>query len=738
MFPASQIQALAIGTLALVPLGWMLYMSPGRVSMNLTNSLAPADVFFIVCGITPLAFICATSALLDSSLGQALYRPSSESPRSGVSKLLAHLWLPLWQVLKTAAPRPSYFGNPWSAGEVGMTVILALCNIAWVFVPIVVRLNSKSHSHGPDQGPAYKWARSICGWAGWAGLWDAGLCILFVIRENMATKKLLGSEAGQYHRVVRFHIGLGYTSFLMMTLHSLFFLIDFIVKNTFAEEMFPWVSSMGYWNFAGLVSWLALVGMVATSVYKVRRSNYRVFYWTHQLYVLFFFFAFVHMGIMAAYPVMFPCLYFIYDRLRPRLLFKRSTEAYIEKTPSDSIVKVQVPIPDAWKTTSGYAPGDCIASYYPESPDRLTLLIKTNGQWTTEVAKLCPDQQDRVKVPVKIDGPFGSRSTSYLEYESLVLVAGGSGVAALLPFVRHYAVAGPTSGKLHLVWTAKSESDVVTFAQFVLDMADKNSLLSSRVSLSLHITGKPAKTADEAKLLDSNGADNSKDFSSVESKTAANLDSKDLATTVSGAEQPVGTGRPSLLPQGRPNAKARVADLTLVCVVFLMGILGWYLGVTLNPTGDMMELCMSDDAFKLVGLDHFMCWYVSPAAPAVLSVLLASVSGLMYTFFYAFVRTHVADSARQVGTLSEPEQSGDLAPVSWIDHDLLAARLAELDVVRTRPDLAAILSRFDQDAGASGTRCAVIGAGPERLMRTLQYLAVGHKNLDWQRESWKV
>ncbi|KAI9202882.1 uncharacterized protein BJ171DRAFT_460986 [Polychytrium aggregatum] len=702
-------------------------MSQGDFPDTTDAVLESVDIYYILFAIAPLAVISVASALIDDSVLVGLRRPSVESPTTFHWSLLK-LWHPRWQVLKATAPRPSFFGNAWSLGEVLIVALLVISNLAWVFVPII----QSPPSSVPASAALYNWVQQITTQTAWAGLWDAGLCILFVVRENLITKKALGHNAGQYHRSNRFHIGLGYTSFLLITAHAIFNIVDFINKGRVPKSFFPWASNYGYGNLGGLLAWLSLLGIAATSVYKVRRSNYRVFYWTHQLYVTFFLFALIHKGTNLAYPFIFPCLYFVYDRLRARVYFRRfNATASVQKTLSDTIIKVDIPIADAWQGASTYAPGDwvnicvpqisalhwhpfSIASYCHDTPDRITLLIKVGGKWTTKLAKLC-EHQDKVHVPIKVDGPFGSRSVSYLHHERLLMLVGGSGISAVLPFIYHYTIAGPASGKMRLIWTVKDESTALAYSSFLLDYVNKSTLLSSKLTLDLHITGS-MKTDPDTDSPDH--IDSAKDMDADHAKAVKDnviLDDKIANIT-----------------KRKAHWKARLTDLALACVVFGFGIAGFVIGILVRPAGAEADKCDSNTAFKLVGLDHFLCWYLEPLSSSVLSIAFATIAGLLFLRLFVTGGSSSAPNA----ALSAADDSDSASHLS--EGGVLHNLILKLNVNRARPDFKVVTEEMDKYAGEKGTNVAVLGAGPERLMRTLQHIVVGCKHLDWYRESWKV
>jgi predicted ferric reductase len=150
------------------------------------------------------------------------------------------------------------------------------------------------------------------------------------------------------------------------------------------------------------------------------------------------------------YPLLAPVAYFILDRILPRFSTTRSTSVIATRVGAD-IVRVVIPS----STANPYAPGDwvniripslgwhqtfhpfSIGSYYPESPERKVLYIKARGRWTRKLVDSI-EINNSVTLSAYVDGTFGSRATDYLQAEALCVVAAGTGIAALIPYVRHY------------------------------------------------------------------------------------------------------------------------------------------------------------------------------------------------------------------------------------------------------------------------------------------------------------
>jgi hypothetical protein len=182
------------------------------------------------------------------------------------------------------------------------------------------------------------------------------------------------------------------------------------------------------------------------------------------LWVPFFFFLPLHYFVVW-YPLLAPVAYFILDRILPRFLTAQTTSVVATRVGQDI---VQVTIPNS--AANLYAPGDwlnvnipsigrlqwhpfSIGSYYPESPEHKVLFIKARGCWTRKLVYSI-EINCSVTLSAFVDGTFGSRATDYLQADALCVVAAGTGMAALIPYVRHFhavhngsKVCGTSKGK---------------------------------------------------------------------------------------------------------------------------------------------------------------------------------------------------------------------------------------------------------------------------------------------------
>ncbi|KAJ3103956.1 hypothetical protein HDU96_009088 [Phlyctochytrium bullatum] len=678
--------------------------------------------FLLSFALPPVAVLLAVHFFLDTdTTGRSI--DADKSP----SRLTAAIWRARWRLAmgKTV--------GTWSVGDLLMVTTLVVCNLLWWLVPTVSRLvNNPSPSFELNTRMIFD---KLAGWAGWAGIWDGALAIFFALRENHLLKHTLPAEGSQYHVAIRYHIGLGYACLFMETFHSVYYLIVYAIDNTFADSMFPWRTAMGYWNGAGFISWVALVIMSATSVFKVRRWSYRLFYWSHQFYIVFILFSLMHYYV-GWYVFVGPLLYFIHDRVSPHLRMHRRQKAHL-RTLTPSTLRMDIPLstlPSHLRVDS-FAPGDwvnlCIPSIsrlnwhpfsiagLPSSTNpTLTLVVKSRGAWTQQLHALA---SAGVPIDVRIEGPFGARGTSYLGHRHLVVVAGGTGMAALIPFVRRYAAAGAGERAVHIVWAIRDARDALGCWEFVKDLA---ALVGPRGTATLHLTqAKPARVTEVTTSTPTNNTEvNERGWLVADSKDEKKAGSTSPAMEVM---TPAATTQ-SMLSLHRTWVGVNVL-LTLAC--FGAGVGGYAFGRIWVFDFDM-AFCMLDEAATVSGSLHFYCWYWYYMAPVLMSAVFALISSLLV----ALVLPHFLGLGHKPSTAPVPQPSFALDLATASPDDVLASLTEQLRtsqggavriVAGSRPDVADVLRGVvtrarDETEEAAGGAIEAVGlmvAGPERMVR---------------------
>ncbi|KAL4193394.1 hypothetical protein AMTRI_Chr06g176670 [Amborella trichopoda] len=301
--------------------------------------------------------------------------------------------------------------------------------------------------------------------------------LLFPILRVLALPQLLGL---QYEVSVRYHIWLGNTMMLFSVLHGFTIMFAWGIKHSLQEELLKWQKT-GSVNLAGEFALMAGLIIWITSIYYIRRKWFELFYWTHHLYGVFIVFFLFHVGDRHFYTVISGVLLFTLDKILrivqskattslicARILPCQAIELILSKHPSmkytaTSTIFVKIPTISKfqWHPFS-------IASSSSTDTDRISIIAKCQGEWTKSLYNTIHDALDssgnQIKsLPVAIEGPYGAISESYLRYESLLLVAGGSGITPFLSILQEVATRNRNkkfSQRIQLIYIVKKSKDL--------------------------------------------------------------------------------------------------------------------------------------------------------------------------------------------------------------------------------------------------------------------------------------
>ncbi|KAL1192218.1 Ferric reduction oxidase 3 [Cardamine amara subsp. amara] len=221
---------------------------------------------------------------------------------------------------------------------------------------------------------------------------------------------------------------------------------------------------------AGLVMW-------ATTFPTIRRRFFEVFFYTHYLYMVFMLFFVFHVGISYSL-ISFPGFYiFIIDRFlrflqsrnnvkldSARVLPCETIELNFSKNPimiynPTSILFVNIPSISKlqWHPFT-------ITSSSKLEPEKLSVMIKSQGKWSTKLYKMLSSSDQIDHLAVSVEGPYGPASTDFLRHESLVMVSGGSGITPFISIIRDLLYMSSTNTckipNMTLICAFKNSSDL--------------------------------------------------------------------------------------------------------------------------------------------------------------------------------------------------------------------------------------------------------------------------------------
>ncbi|KXZ56058.1 hypothetical protein GPECTOR_2g940 [Gonium pectorale] len=427
---------------------------------------------------------------------------------------------------------------------------------------------------------------------------------------------MLGTEWGT---LIKYHRWLGHGTLIAFTLHGVMYMALWAQQGVLAEEM-KWGT---YYvnNRAGMVSLAGGWALWLTSLGPVRRRLFnQVFYPTHIVGALvFMLFAFMHVPDMAPWVLPGVFLYLLDVVLRNIQPWFNATSvttaANAQLSADGSLVTLAIPACESVHWVAGdvvflkvpsvsrwqWHPFTVASSPAASGPSSrsgggqqaLVVHIKRYSRWTKRfLALLAADPSPHA---LYVSGPHsppgsGSVADKLLEYDSAVLVAGGIGVATVLPVIRE-AIARRRRGqparprRVSLLFVSRNAEELSLLPPDVVREAARDGK-DSWLDVRLFCTAAPATHGAPAAAAATGASDSRGGIEKAPSTQGAG--SSRLADfywpTHAGAQpSPIASTRP------RPLSSA-----------YVLGPLTWALAVALSFTGGFAGLlaCKAYDAHQ--------------------------------------------------------------------------------------------------------------------------------------------
>lgn len=307
------------------------------------------------------------------------------------------------------------------------------------------------------------------------------ICLNFLFLPVSRGSVLLRALDIPFEHAVKYHIWLGYFMMTCFTLHGHFYIIAWYSEDSLSK-IFNWAPHKVA-NFAGVIALLAGITMWVTSISWVRKRYFETFFWVHHLYIVFVFFMAFHVGGVLFNVAFCGIFLFVFDRflrfcqsrgnvgvLTTKLLACGIFELTLIKPPGiklHALNYIYLNIPEISKLE--WHPFSVSSSPY-DGDNWLKVLIKPSyGGWTHRLQGLVSDVVKRGRCPSNIsaavEGPYGHESDFFLQYETLVLVAGGIGIS---PFVavlrdllqRYQRQQSNLPSNVHLIWAVQKSEEL--------------------------------------------------------------------------------------------------------------------------------------------------------------------------------------------------------------------------------------------------------------------------------------
>ncbi|CAK8562979.1 unnamed protein product [Lathyrus sativus] len=301
--------------------------------------------------------------------------------------------------------------------------------------------------------------------------------LLLPILRGLSLFRIFGI---QFEASVRYHTWIGTAMILFATIHGASTLFVWGVSHHIQHEIWKWQKT-GRIYLAGEIALVIGLVIFVTSLPQIRRRKFEIFYYTHHLYILFLVFFLFHAGDKHFYMVFPGVFLFSLDKLlliiqsspktcivSARVFPCEAVELVLPKDPRlkynpTSVVYMKIPTIShlQWHSFS-------IISSSKADENIMSVMIKCQGWWTNTLYDLIQTELNkgadkRKGIPVAIEGPYGPASLDFLKHDSVLMVAGGSGIT---PFLSILAEIDSTTNKnkfplkIQLVHVIKRAQDV--------------------------------------------------------------------------------------------------------------------------------------------------------------------------------------------------------------------------------------------------------------------------------------
>ncbi|AFR92350.1 ferric-chelate reductase [Cryptococcus neoformans C23] len=428
----------------------------------------------------------------------------------------------------------------WLKGEVGdccrrayftlsiSQIILVMGYAGAVIACFVVGANLTQNSNRP----------------GFLALSQLPLIVLLSLKSPLPLPIFVPSLSYEHYNFL--HRWTGRTLFLSATVHGAMWIHQFLVTDQH-DQITAAKSKRGILAYA-------LMGMVViTSLRPIRRKCYQLFWMAH---IMFFvgFFAALSYHTPYSRPWIWPCVaIYAYDLIVRMLRYriKDATLVPVDKT----LTMIHIPDCDAgWLPTqhillrvlsgSGifeshpFTITNAPSTAFSASPRGIILYAKVAGDWTRKLHALARDVKSLEvgddleekesflankaqsegggnvdeegidhpgkRVQVMIDGPYGGLSMDLGQYESVLLVGGGSGITFILGSIEEalrVREKGRGPAKVDVAWVVKDLCTIEALAPSLLHLYTLAQRLSLALTYNLYLTNPPHPLPPTPSLL---------------------------------------------------------------------------------------------------------------------------------------------------------------------------------------------------------------------------------------------
>ncbi|KAA8545351.1 hypothetical protein F0562_020135 [Nyssa sinensis] len=353
-------------------------------------------------------------------------------------------------------------------------------------------------------------------------------CLAFLFLPIARGSVLLRLIDIPFEHATRYHVWLGHLTMMLFTIHGLLYVVAWAMQGRLLHEILEW-KNIGVANFAGVISLAAGLLMWVTSLPPVRKINFELFFYTHQLYVVFVVFLALHVGDFIFSIAAGGIFLFVLDRFL-RFCQSRKTVNVISASclpcgtvelvlskPANlrynalSFIFLQVR-ELSWLQWHPFS----VSSSPLDGKYHISVLIKVLGEWTEKLREIIlnvseeePQKQQplqrRSKLTASVEGPYGHESSYHLTYENLILVAGGIGISpflAILSDILHRIKDRKPClpRNILIVWAVKRSNELPLLYTFDMESICPNFYNTLNLQIQTYVTRESEPPLEEGKV----------------------------------------------------------------------------------------------------------------------------------------------------------------------------------------------------------------------------------------------
>lgn len=496
----------------------LMFLYPSDFMTHLVNHNWINATNGTVFGLTGSLFFAFTAPVMLLAFLAMLYLIISDEEEIQESKASKRPALRLW-TFPVMVDGP--FGVVNAAEFIG--ILLAVVFVIWACVVVTIH-NWKliSSSEATSFSKSCLMLEQSGAKLGLIGLFCLSLLFLPISRGSI----LLRLIDIPFEHATKYHVWLGHLTMVLFTLHGLFYVIAWAMEGRLVEQILEW-RDIGVANLAGVISLAAGILMWVTSLPGVRKWNFELFFYTHQLYVVFVVFFAMHVGDFIYCMAAGGIFLFMLDRFL-RFIQSRKTVDIISATSLPcGTVELVLSKPAclrynalsfiflqvrelSWLQWHPFS----VSSSPLEGKNHLSVLIKVLGEWTDKLkGKVSNNQKEPQKlletqlkslVTASVEGPYGHESPYHLTYKYLVLVAGGIGISpflAVLSDVMHRLKEGKPCmpRNIYIVWAIKNSDELPLLSMINIDSIDPIFYDALNLDIQIYVTRQSEPKLEEGK-----------------------------------------------------------------------------------------------------------------------------------------------------------------------------------------------------------------------------------------------